>query len=153
MSLTFFPAVLPANPLASASFSHSIVKMPTLSLGHLNVWPAQPTWTRTTPQQPSLKPQATLLCFSMSNIQKKGREKLPSCSSPAHRASRAGALSLVNHYVLIADTPPPPVMKCIWMRATCSKSMHVWHNRSPDALLLITLSNLVWMCCCSSDMI
>lgn len=38
-----FPALPPANPVASASFGHSIVKVPTLSLGHLNVWPAQST--------------------------------------------------------------------------------------------------------------
>lgn len=41
--IDIFPALLPANPVASASFSHSIIKVPTLSLGHLNVWPAQPT--------------------------------------------------------------------------------------------------------------
>lgn len=39
------------------------------------------------------------------------------------------------------------VMKCIWIQDVCRKSVPIWHNRSPDALQLITLSNLVLMCC------
>lgn len=43
----------------------------------------------------------------------------------------------------------PWVMKCIWIQGVCSKSVRIWHSSSPDALQLITLSNLVLMCRCS----
>lgn len=95
-----------------------------------------------------------LLYMSSVQIIKKASSHIISCLSPTHGFSvTVESLRFNCWHALPPPTPTPRVMECIWIQATCSKSVHIWHNHSPGAVQLITLSNLVRMCRCSSDMI